>query len=80
MNQLTEDKSFNLPDMDNTFIRNGPKPHVQVFCDIDDEELFIKQKIEELIKKNGLRPKDICIFHNKKFVLERYKNYNKFYA
>jgi len=73
-NLLAEDKTLVVPDLNNVNLRNGDKPIVKQMLSIQAEKEYISNEIKSLIEK-GLHPKNICIMHNKKYVLDAFREF-----
>lgn len=73
-NLLAEDKNLARPDLDNPNLRDGSKPIVKQTETVSEEKEYITNEIKRLIE-NGLHPKNICIMHSKKYVLDRYQEF-----
>lgn len=75
-NLLAEDKNLATPDLNNPNLRNGTKPVVKQTASIHTEREYIENEIKSLMT-SGLLPKNICILHNKKYVLDTYQELKK---
>lgn len=71
---LTEDGEKSQPDLKNTALRDGPKPQVHRFSSAQDEQSFICQRVKYLIEKEGLRPEEVGVLHDKAYVLRNFRS------
>ena len=69
---LAEEKQQAIPDVDHAHVRDGRMPEAHHFPTWEAERSFVRVKIEELIGR-GIPPEDIAILHEKKHVLDRYR-------
>ncbi len=70
-NLLSESGEDVQPNFDG--LSEGPRPEVHRFPSWEAEREFVKKKIGSLVQA-GVRPSEIAILHDKKYVLERYKS------
>lgn len=65
-------ESDQVPDLDAPAVRTGPLPEVHCFSSWEAERQFVKEKVRSLIMA-GIPPQQVVIFHDKKYVLDRYR-------
>lgn len=66
-------ESAGIPDIDAFAVRSGPRPEAHRFGSWEAERQFVSEKVRSLITE-GIPPQQIAVFHEKSYVLNRYRN------